>query len=109
MNAAAPPMSPAEFEANGYALPRLLPTGEWAALHKFIYTTGLVVGIDATGFRTRFCYATSFDAAIALLEWDGQGDPPGPWIKEKGRVERSNPKRFGGIPIVVEERHEHTR
>ena len=95
-----------EIIALGYEAPRQLPTGKWAALGRFLFTTGLVVGIDQSGYRTRFCYPSREDAALALKEWDGQGDPPGLWIKEKGAYERSNPRlsQFAGIPIVVEAR-----
>ena len=31
--------------ALGYAHPRKLPSGEWAAVLDFLFTTGLVVGI----------------------------------------------------------------
>ncbi len=70
---------------------RTLPSGEKAGLMKMNFTTGLVVGLDAVGYRTRFCYADWKDAREALVKWDGHGDPPGPWIKEKGRVERNGP------------------
>lgn len=48
-----------------------------------IYTTGLCVHLDRSGYRRRYCYEHTVDARNALLEWDGKGDPPGPWIKEK--------------------------
>lgn len=48
-----------------------------------LYTTGLFVGLDRMGWRTRFCYEHKVDAVAALDAWDGRGDPPGPWIKEK--------------------------
>jgi len=86
----------------GYSFPRLLPTGEWAALRSFFYTCGLCVGLDKTGYRTRFCYETATDAFGALVTWDGEGDPPGRWLKEKGRHERHNPRYFFRIPVVVE-------
>jgi len=93
----------AEFlQSMGYAMPRLLPTGEWAGLRKYIYTVGLCVGLDETGLRTRFCYEDAGQALIALLTWDGEGDPPGHWLKEKGYVERHNPRYFFRIPVVVE-------
>jgi hypothetical protein len=81
---------------------RLLPSGEWACLHQFVFTVGLLVGVDEQTYRTRFCYESIGDACAALMSWDGSGDPPGQWIKEKGRFERSNPLRFKGIDIVQE-------
>lgn len=89
----ADPIVQAAMKIEGYAYLRRLPTGEWAALRKFLFTTGLVVGIDLHGYRTRFCYERAEDALDALLAWDGSGDPSGPWIKEKGLgVDRLNPK-----------------
>lgn len=81
----------------GYACPRQLPTGEWAALHRFLFTTGLVVGITPDAYRTRYCYQSIGAALQALMDWNGEGDPPGDWIKEKGYgrdgryVDRANP------------------
>lgn len=83
---------------------RRLPSGEWACVHQFIFTFGLLVGVTTTTYRTRFCYEHMSDAIVALATWDGHGDPPGPWIKEKGEIERSNPLRFKGIDIVTESR-----
>lgn len=63
----------------------------------------MLVGVEPNTYRTRFCYEQLSDAIGALATWDGHGDPPGPWIKEKGRgVERSNPLSFKGIEIVEE-------
>jgi len=89
----------------GYSHARVLPTGEVAALWRFLFTTGLLVGIDRIGYRTRFCYAKASEAIEAIATWDGKGNPPGYWIKEKGRRERHNPRVFYGIRVVVE----HTR
>lgn len=74
-----------------------LATGEKAALSIQNFTTGLTVGLDDTGYRCRYCYETVEPALKDLLTWDGQGDPPGPWIKHKGVdrdgtvVDRLNP------------------
>lgn len=99
-------MNPALIVEFGYCCPKLLATGEWAALNQYIFTAGLLVGVDEDGYRTRFCYPTMAAAIDALAMWDGHGDPPGPWIKEKGRIERSNPNtsNFAGVRIVTERR-----
>ena len=86
-------MTKEEIEALGYVQPRQLPNGEWVGVMRMVYTVGLFVGINDTGYRTRFCYPDPVHAVLASVEWDGTGDPPGPWIKEKGRAERSNPNR----------------
>lgn len=89
------------LKRNGYSVFRRLDNGEVAGISQFIYTFGLVLGLDETGYRTRFCYPDFASALQALLIWDGFGDPPGPWIKEKGRIERMRPN-IGGIPVNVE-------
>jgi len=72
-----------QLHAEGYRNIRLLPTGEWAATLQMIFTTGLFVGLDETGYRTRFCYETEHEAKQALEQWDGNGFPPGWWVKQK--------------------------
>lgn len=67
----------------GYHPVRLLPSGEWAGVMDMLFTAALMVGMDDIGYRTRFCYEHRRDAETALTEWDGAGDPPGPWLKEK--------------------------
>lgn len=61
--------------------------GKLCCLQHFIFTTGLLVGVTFDGmtynYEARYCYATVVDALGALIRWDGQGDPPGPWVKEK--------------------------
>lgn len=95
-------MTKEEVAELGYPWSRLLPTGEWAGLRTFMFTVGLCVGIDETSYRTRFCYEGEHWRAAhdALMTWDGLGDPPGPWIKEKGANERRNPATLKGIPII---------
>jgi hypothetical protein len=83
-------MTPQLISELGYSYPRQLPTGEWAALQRMVYTVGLFVGLDERGYRTRYCYPDLLSAKSALANWDGQGDPPGPWIKQKPE-DRSNP------------------
>lgn len=67
----------------GYSFPRKLPSGEWAGIQRNLFTYGLVVGLDKTGYRTRFCYSLKTDAVESLEKWDGEGFPPGYWIKQK--------------------------
>lgn len=87
------------MEGQGIWCIRRLESGEWIGLHRFIFTVGLVIGFtDDTPHRTRFCYdlAHVADAVSAVLEWNGRGDPPGRWIKEKGSAERCNPHTCEG-------------
>lgn len=67
----------------GYVRCIRLPTGEVAGIMPQLFTFGLCVGLSETGYRTRFCYEHKQEAVAALDAWDGKGDPPGPWIKEK--------------------------
>jgi hypothetical protein len=68
---------------DGYRELRLLPTGEVAGLLPHIYTTGLFVGLTEHCWARRYCYEYYHNASDALKQWDGQGDPPGNWVKEK--------------------------
>ncbi len=63
---------------------REMPDGTWIVAARFLFTYGLLVGVDEKGYRTRYCYAELVDCLVALHCWDGvTGDPPGPWIKQK--------------------------
>lgn len=82
-----PKMMPEFLEGMGYEQPRKVPSGEWIAFTRFLFTWGLVIGLDDVGYRCRWCYATRAEAMAALESWDGVGDdPPGRWIKQKGRA-----------------------
>jgi hypothetical protein len=76
----------------GYYEIREIPGRGICGLQRFIFTTGLVIGMDEIGYQGRYCYSTENEALDAINSWDGTGDPPGLWIKYKGREgERSNP------------------
>ncbi len=77
----------------GYFPVRKLPTGKWVGCFQMNYTGALIIGLDESGYEKRYCYASIYGAMAAALTWDGLGDPPGNWIKEKGNgVDRLNPK-----------------
>lgn len=64
-----------------------------AGLHRFNFTTGLVVGLSSEGYERRYCFEHESDARAALNAWDGEGHPSGPWIKCKGiGVDLLNPE-----------------
>jgi hypothetical protein len=65
--------------------------GIWMGVSRFLFTWGLSYGLDETGRQGRYCYHSIADAIFACLQWDGRGDPPGPWIVEKGK----GPERRG--------------
>lgn len=75
--------------------PKLLATGQWAAIRQFACTHGLIVGISGWGFTQRFDYESYGEALAALMTWTGRGDPPGAWLAEKaGPVHRPNPRLY---------------
>lgn len=63
--------------ADGYKEIRELPGRGICAVQRFIYTSGIVSGIDEWGYEGRWCYKTMADAVAALREWNGEGDPGG--------------------------------
>lgn len=59
--------------------------GKVVGLQMFIYTVGIVVGMDETGYEYRFCYHTGAEAFVALLNWVLKGgEEPDGYIKRKG-------------------------
>ena len=72
------------FPPLDYFYTRQLDSGVWIGVRKMLVTWALIVGIDAQGnYRSRYCYEQYHDAVEALQTWDGDGDPPGPWLKQK--------------------------
>lgn len=68
---------------NGYTNIRKVGQ-QLCGLQCFMFTTGLMVGLDANGYQRRYCYEHREEALEALKTWDGTGHPSGPWIKMKG-------------------------
>lgn len=92
-----------DVAAEGYRTLRRLSDGTLIGTRAMMYTTGLFVGLDRHGYRTRFCYEREADAMTACLTWDGTGDPPGLWIKEKP-ADRLNPAWVVTRPANTQER-----
>ena len=71
---------------------------------RFAFTIAIMYDVDVDGgYQHRFCYPYEYtkDCLMAFEVWDGLGDPPGHWLKNKGwGVERRNPL----IPAPFEER-----
>jgi hypothetical protein len=63
-------------------------------LYRFVFTTGLVIGLDETGYSGRFCFPSHADAKEVLLSLKKLPKDlrklPGNWIKFKGKMEFSN-------------------
>ncbi len=83
----APPIDPhlaLALHVSGYTSLRL-HRGRVCGLHRFMYTVGIVVGLDFETYSHRYCYADFAEARGALGEWSEDDEhPPGPWIKRKG-------------------------
>lgn len=61
--------------------------GHYAHLAPMMFTVGVMVSHrDHGNPLTRWCYRSAWEAHKALNEWTGEGDPPGHWIKQKGRL-----------------------
>lgn len=69
--------------ADGY-VDVTVKAGHVCGLLRMMYTWGLFVGLDKHGYHHRYCYHTYVEAAGALRDWNGEGDPLG-YIVRKGR------------------------
>lgn len=99
------PEDEAALKQDGHVIIKELPDGKVVALHEQIFTTALLLVTDNyktkavdtywNGWIRRFCYEERLEALIAGRQWDGVGDPPGKWVKEKSLgVDRLNPTIF---------------
>ena len=79
-----------KLESDGYFDIKEIPNRGIVALLRFVFTVGLVYGIDENGYVGRYCYPSLRDAKEGLNNWDGSNDPSGNWIKHKGHIEYSN-------------------
>lgn len=67
----------------GYGEP-IRMDGEIVALGPFLFTTGIMVGMDESGYKHRFCYHNAEEASIALLRWiASEDDEPPDYITRK--------------------------
>lgn len=88
-----------QLDEDGYENVTLLASGDYAGVLPQMFTAGLFVGLDRDGYQRRYCYERKADAVAALAAWDGKGDPPGPWIKEKPS-ERLGPGAWQRPPCI---------
>lgn len=68
--------------------------GQVCGLMGLDLVAGLAVGLEMAGCEAVYTYENASDARAALAAWDGQGHPPGPWIRligKGGRVDVRNP------------------
>lgn len=89
----------AMLRSEGYIALRLMPDGHIAGVNPFAFTFGLCTRLDWNGYEDRWCFEQPADALLALVLWNGEGDPPGPWIKRKGGPEYCNPKLFDVVGV----------
>jgi hypothetical protein len=79
------------IEDDGYVMIRDYPTGMRAAVVPLITGTGrLIVGTVQewqSGYDEAFCYDSVGEAVIALLNWNGIGEPDG-WFRNPGTGRR---------------------
>ena len=75
----------------GYVIIRDYPNGIRAGVVPLITGTGrIVIGSLrnwSTGYDEAFCYDTVGEAVIALLQWNGVGEPDG-WFRNPGTGRR---------------------
>lgn len=79
-----------ELRSQGYFAFKQTSDKGLCGIFKFIFTYGICYGLDAGGCIGRYCFENVLDAILALDSWDGTGDPPGRWIKHKGKIEYAN-------------------
>lgn len=83
------------IDADRYYYLRYIPSLGLCGINKFLFTYGLVVGINEIGYDHRYCYSISSHNRNSVIdylkEWDGEGYPKGNWIKRKGSGETTNP------------------
>jgi hypothetical protein len=69
-----------------------------------VFTVGLCYNMQedmSHMYDGRYCYPSHADALEALRTWNGEGDPPGEWIKHKGGREYSNPKLTRDVQEIL--------
>jgi len=87
-------MIPEVWKSEIYAS-REIPNQGLCLVQHFAFTAGLLTNVTFDGlsydYHARYCYPSRIEAFRMLHAWDGVGDPPGDWVKEK-ISERTNPK-----------------
>lgn len=68
---------------------REVPGQGLCVVQRFLMTAGLLTHVSnlvdsyCYDYERRYCFPVGPDALKSLFTWDGVGDPPGEWIKEK--------------------------
>jgi hypothetical protein len=71
-------------ESMGYMAVKQMKNGKWIGLSMMNFTVGLCIDLREFEYSHRYCYQHLVHAMVALAEYEGEGDPIGPWIKRKG-------------------------
>lgn len=57
----------------GYVYPVQLKDGSWACINGFMFTVGILHGLDKSGYHDRWCYHSMSEAVLALATWTETG------------------------------------
>ena len=72
------------MEAEGYTNLKEI-NGVICCIQRFAFTTAIVVGLEAYGYKYRYCYPNHSEAKPSLDKWNDINEhPSGNWIKRKG-------------------------
>lgn len=73
----------------GYTALKFVPGRGQCGLTRMYLTIALCYGLDGESYIGKYCFHTKTEARRSLDKWDGSGDPPGNWIKHKGKEYRN--------------------
>lgn len=81
------------LRSQGYSNFREIPGQGLCAIMRLLFFYGLFVGITKEKYDGYYSYPFQTDCKDAIEDWNGEGDPPGYWLKYKGiDGERNNTK-----------------
>ena len=83
-----PKYDPKLYMEAGFYFVRRLDSGLEIGVMKMLFTWDLCFNINPKSmfgaYEYRYMYETEGEAVMACVLWDGEGHPPGNWIKRKG-------------------------
>ena len=83
-----PKYNPKLYMEAGFYFVKALDSGLEIGIIRMLFTWDLCYNINPNSmyqfYDYRYMYATEMEAVEALVHWDGNGHPPGNWIKRKG-------------------------
>jgi hypothetical protein len=72
---------------DGYTDFTVQPNGQIVVINRLLYTHAILAGLDAHGYKDRWCYDSYEIAKNALSEWNGEGEPKH-WHRHPGTGRR---------------------